>query len=192
MPRPSDSWNWMGKKSPFKWKFAIWRRIVRRQRPLFVERGLGARECEKVWKISPGGFLFASRHRAYKTERGHCDASAAGWRICSGFAAKLQKKHQLPIACFGHAGDRNIHTNVMVDYTKPNAERRASRGVGRTFPTDRGVGWEHHRRARHWPGEEAIVAAGCFKRDSRVASRRQARRGSKWDSESREVCFEIY
>ena len=41
------------------------------------------------------------------------------------FAARLQKKHGLPVACFGHAGDGNIHTNVMVDYTQPGAKRRA-------------------------------------------------------------------
>ena len=31
------------------------------------------------------------------------------------FAEKLQTKHGFPIACFGHAGDGNIHVNIMVD-----------------------------------------------------------------------------
>ena len=30
------------------------------------------------------------------------------------FSARLQKKVKLPIACFGHAGDGNIHVNIMV------------------------------------------------------------------------------
>ena len=30
------------------------------------------------------------------------------------FAARLQKKSGFPIACFGHAGDGNIHVNIMV------------------------------------------------------------------------------
>jgi glycolate oxidase len=29
------------------------------------------------------------------------------------FAAKLRKKYGYPVACFGHAGDGNIHTNIM-------------------------------------------------------------------------------
>ena len=31
------------------------------------------------------------------------------------FTGKLQKKHNIPVACFGHAGDGNIHVNVMLD-----------------------------------------------------------------------------
>ena len=31
------------------------------------------------------------------------------------FAGRLQKKHNIPVACFGHAGDGNIHVNVMVE-----------------------------------------------------------------------------
>ena len=31
------------------------------------------------------------------------------------FTGKLQKKHNMPVACFGHAGDGNIHVNVMLD-----------------------------------------------------------------------------
>ena len=46
------------------------------------------------------------------------------------FAARLQRKHRLPIACFGHAGDGNIHTNVMVDFTQPGAKRRSRSRAG--------------------------------------------------------------
>jgi glycolate oxidase len=31
------------------------------------------------------------------------------------FAESLQAKHGFPIACFGHAGDGNIHVNIMAD-----------------------------------------------------------------------------
>ena len=49
------------------------------------------------------------------------------------FAARLQRKHGLSIACFGHAGDGNIHTNVMVDLTQPGAERRAEAALDELF-----------------------------------------------------------
>jgi len=49
------------------------------------------------------------------------------------FAARLQLKQQLPIACFGHAGDGNIHVNVMVDYNEPQAARRADAALDQLF-----------------------------------------------------------
>jgi glycolate oxidase len=40
------------------------------------------------------------------------------------FAEKLQGKHGFPIACFGHAGDGNVHVNIMADgYNRDPAVR---------------------------------------------------------------------
>jgi glycolate oxidase len=36
------------------------------------------------------------------------------------FAGGLQERYGFPVACFGHAGDGNIHVNVMV--AEPNKE----------------------------------------------------------------------
>ena len=41
------------------------------------------------------------------------------------FARKLQEDTGIPIACFGHAGDGNIHTNLMVKDYDTDAEARA-------------------------------------------------------------------
>ena len=49
------------------------------------------------------------------------------------FAARLQKKHGLAIACFGHAGDGNIHTNIMVDLTKKGALARSEAALDDLF-----------------------------------------------------------
>ena len=49
------------------------------------------------------------------------------------FTAWLQKKHSLPIACFGHAGDGNIHVNIMVDFSEPQANRRADAALDELF-----------------------------------------------------------
>ena len=49
------------------------------------------------------------------------------------FAATLQKKHGLQLACFGHAGDGNIHTNVMVDYNQPGAKERSEKCLDELF-----------------------------------------------------------
>jgi len=45
------------------------------------------------------------------------------------FAARLQKKSGFPIACFGHAGDGNIHTNIMVADPENPGVQKASRAV---------------------------------------------------------------
>ena len=40
------------------------------------------------------------------------------------FARKLEKDTGIPVACFGHAGDGNIHTNLMVkDYDTDKAAK---------------------------------------------------------------------
>jgi FAD/FMN-containing dehydrogenase len=40
------------------------------------------------------------------------------------FARRLQEDTGIAMACFGHAGDGNIHTNLMVEDYDTNAENR--------------------------------------------------------------------
>jgi glycolate oxidase len=49
------------------------------------------------------------------------------------FAARLQRKHGLAVACFGHAGDGNIHTNIMVDFDQPGARKRSQAALDELF-----------------------------------------------------------
>ena len=49
------------------------------------------------------------------------------------FTARLQKKFGLPIACFGHAGDGNIHVNVMYDKNWPEVEARTRAALDELF-----------------------------------------------------------
>jgi glycolate oxidase len=49
------------------------------------------------------------------------------------FTARLQKKHRVEIASFGHAGDGNIHVNIMVDLKKPGVKKRADRALDDLF-----------------------------------------------------------
>jgi glycolate oxidase len=107
-------------------------KIVRREKPLFVERGLGAHECEKVWKIRRE-FSYSLRDTGLTKLNEDIVVPRGRLEDLFRFTAQLQKKHQLPIACFGHAGDGNIHTNVMVDYTKPGADRRADAALDDLF-----------------------------------------------------------
>lgn len=50
------------------------------------------------------------------------------------FAARLQKESGFPIACFGHAGDGNIHVNIMVgDYDQPEIRKRSHAALDKLF-----------------------------------------------------------
>ena len=49
------------------------------------------------------------------------------------FTARLQKKHGFPVAAFGHAGDGNIHVNIMLDPAMPAADPRAQAALDDLF-----------------------------------------------------------
>ena len=50
------------------------------------------------------------------------------------FAAELQRAHGIPVACFGHAGDGNIHVNLMVaDHHDPAVRERAEHALDALF-----------------------------------------------------------
>jgi glycolate oxidase len=106
--------------------------IVRRQKPLFVERGLGDQQCEAVWKIRRE-FSYALRDTGLTKLNEDIVVPRGRLEDLFRFAARLQKKHGLPVACFGHAGDGNIHTNIMVDYQQPGAKRRADAALDELF-----------------------------------------------------------
>jgi glycolate oxidase len=46
---------------------------------------------------------------------------------------KIQQKHGMPIVNFGHAGDGNIHVNVMIDKNIPGMEEKAHQAIKEVF-----------------------------------------------------------
>jgi glycolate oxidase len=49
------------------------------------------------------------------------------------FTARLQKKYRIEVASFGHAGDGNIHVNLMADLTLPGVKQRSDRALDELF-----------------------------------------------------------
>jgi len=45
----------------------------------------------------------------------------------------IQKKYDIPIVNFGHAGDGNIHVNVMIDREIPGQEEKAHEAIKEVF-----------------------------------------------------------
>jgi glycolate oxidase len=107
-------------------------RIIAHQGPLFVEVGLGKEACEAVWQIRKE-FSYALRDTGLTKLNEDIVVPRGRLEDLFAFAARLQRKHGLRIACFGHAGDGNIHTNVMVDYKQPGARRRSKQALDELF-----------------------------------------------------------
>jgi len=107
-------------------------KIVQRQNPLFVQIGLGEEKCEEIWQLRR---QFSSALKATGLKKLNEDIVVPRGRLedLFKFAARLQKRIKLPIACFGHAGDGNIHVNIMLDMTDADAVRRGQRGLDELF-----------------------------------------------------------
>jgi len=106
--------------------------LVAPQKPRFVEVGLGKEECEAVWQIRRE-FSYALRDTGLTKLNEDVVVPRSRLEDLFKIAARLQKKHGLPVACFGHAGDGNIHTNVMVDFDQPGARRRSQQALDELF-----------------------------------------------------------
>lgn len=106
--------------------------LLRRQAPVFVERGLGATACEAVWQIRRE---FSQALRDTGLTKLNEDIVVPRGKLSElfQFTARLQKRHGLQLACFGHAGDGNIHTNIMVDLTQPGARERSEACLDELF-----------------------------------------------------------
>ena len=90
------------------------------------------------------------------------------------FAQKLQLDTGIPIACFGHAGDGNIHTNLMVaNYDDPSTRETAERALdqlftwvlenGGTITGEHGVGLAKKRWLKQAIGEVSLATHHALK-----------------------------
>jgi glycolate oxidase len=107
-------------------------RIVRTAKPVFVQRGLGARNCERFWQLRRE-FSYALRDTGLTKLNEDIAVPRSRLEDLFRFAEGLQKRHRLPVACFGHAGDGNIHVNVMLDKMQPGARKRSEAALDDLF-----------------------------------------------------------
>lgn len=86
----------------------------------------GADACEKLWEIRRG-FSYALRDTGLV--KLNEDVTVPRGKILELFrlTARLQKKHRIPISSFGHAGDGNIHVNLMAPAGTPKDDPRMHR-----------------------------------------------------------------
>jgi glycolate oxidase len=106
--------------------------VVAKLRPTFVERAWGGIACEKIWQLRRE-FSYALRDTGLTKLNEDIVVPRSKLEALFTFAARLQRKHGLPIACFGHAGDGNIHVNVMVDLEQLGGKKRADAALDDLF-----------------------------------------------------------
>jgi len=99
------------------------RQLLASKKPSALEMATGEEDCEKLWALRRE---FSNSLRATGLTKLNEDVVVPRSRIVDlvEFAEKLHAKHGFPIACFGHAGDGNIHINIMADrYNREAAVR---------------------------------------------------------------------
>ena len=99
------------------------RKLIASKKPNALELATGEEDCEKLWTLRR---QFSNSLRATGLTKLNEDVVVPRSRIVDlvEFAERLSAKSGFPIACFGHAGDGNIHINIMADrYNREAAVR---------------------------------------------------------------------
>ncbi|MEN8783229.1 MAG: FAD-linked oxidase C-terminal domain-containing protein, partial [Akkermansiaceae bacterium] len=124
--------------------------------------------CEKVWQLRRD---FSYSLRATDLTKLNEDIVVPRSKLVelATFAAGLEERTGIPVACFGHAGDGNIHTNLMVeDYDDPLIREKADAALdvlftwvlknGGVITGEHGVGLAKKRWIKGALGEAGFAA----------------------------------
>src|SRR5438552_11537615 len=123
-----------GQEESVRSESAAIRELIEKKKPNALEMAIGEADCEKLWALRR---QFSNSLRATGLTKLNEDVVVPRSRLVDlmEFAESLQAKHGFPIACFGHAGDGNIHVNIMADrYNRDAAVReRVERALDDLF-----------------------------------------------------------
>ena len=99
------------------------RDLIKSRKPSALEIATNESDCEKLWALRRE---FSNSLRATGLTKLNEDIVVPRGRLVDliAFAEGLSVRSGFPIACFGHAGDGNIHVNIMADrYNREAAVR---------------------------------------------------------------------
>jgi glycolate oxidase len=107
-------------------------RTLRQQELAMLESAFGSAECEKLWQIRRD---FSTSLRATGLIKLNEDIVVPRGRLeeLFAFTEALQAKYGLPVACFGHSGDGNIHVNIMYDKSWPDVGQKTAAALDELF-----------------------------------------------------------
>lgn len=93
----------------------------------------GERQCEEIWQLRRE-FSYSLRDTGLTKLNEDIVVPRGKLVELVEFARDLEKETGIAVACFGHAGDGNIHTNLMVDdYKNPETRAKADAALDKLF-----------------------------------------------------------
>jgi glycolate oxidase len=106
--------------------------LLQKAKPLFIDRAYGRAEGEKLWALRRE-FSYALRDTGLTKLNEDIVVPRGRLEELFAFTNGLQKKHGFQVACFGHAGDGNIHVNIMADMNASRAKARCDAALDELF-----------------------------------------------------------
>ncbi len=148
------------------------RALVAAKHPNKLEIATLEADCERLWSLRRE---FSNSLRATGLTKLNQDIVVPRSRLVDlvEFAESLQHKHGFPVAAFGHAGDGNIHVNIMADgYNRDVSVReKVERALDELFSQvlawggvitgEHGIGLA---KKRWWPEATSDVARDLHRR----------------------------
>jgi len=107
--------------------------LLTERKPNSLSRAMDEAGSEKLWSLRRE---FSNSLRATGLTKLNQDIVVPRSRLVdlAEFAAQLQARHGFPVATFGHAGDGNIHVNIMADhYHEPEVRDRVEVALDELF-----------------------------------------------------------
>jgi len=141
------------------------RELLQKKKPNSLETARGDENCEKLWALRRE---FSNSLTATGLKKLNEDVVVPRSHVVElvEFTEGLQAKHGFSIACFGHAGDGNIHVNVMVkNQDEPGVQQKVEQVLDELF--ERVLTWggvitgEHGiglAKKRWWPEATSEVS----------------------------------
>src|SRR5438477_1932009 len=142
------------------------RDLIASQNPTTLEIATNEADCEQLWALRR---QFSNSLRATGLTKLNEDIVVPRSRLVDliKFAEELSARSGFPIACFGHAGDGNIHVNIMADrYNREEVVREKVQSAldqlfaqvlawGGVITGEHGIGLA---KIRWWPDATSDVA----------------------------------
>jgi glycolate oxidase len=108
-------------------------KLIAGRKPNALTTATTEQECEKLWALRRD---FSNSLRATGLTKLNQDIVVPRSRLVDlvAFAEALQQRHGFPVACFGHAGDGNIHVNIMAaNYDDPAVQKKVEGALDELF-----------------------------------------------------------
>ena len=119
-----------GQAESVKGECAALAKLLRKMDAIRVLTAFGDEDCEKLWGLRRA---YSQSLKATGLTKLNEDVVVPRGKLVelAEFGERLAKKYGHPVACFGHAGDGNIHVNIMAK--NYHEDRRVKAGVDRAL-----------------------------------------------------------